>query len=214
MTDQTEQTEENDGMANETLGNEFDTGPEAEMAALKDRAKSLGLRVSPNIGLDALRAKVNDALTGDQDKGQEKEADADQTGKPLTKQQRFMTTRKRMQEEKLALKRVRISCMNPDKTDWPGEIISVGNKYLGTVRKFIPFGEFTDNGYHVPQILLEQLENRQFLQKRTHTDQRTGKITVKTRFVKEFSIDELEPLTQKDLDKMAAHQRATAGLDE
>jgi hypothetical protein len=200
----TEQTEE-------TLGpDEFDTSPEAELAALKTRAKAMGLRVSNNIGLDALRKKVNDAIAGEQ----EDEADEEEAEKPMTKQQRFMAVRKRMMEEKLALKRVRISCMNPDKSDWPGEIISVGNKYLGTIRKFVPFGEFTDNGYHVPKILLEQLEKRQFLQKRTHTDQRTGKITVKTRFVKEFSIDELEPLTEAELEKLASRQRATAGMDD
>lgn len=195
-----------------TDGDENDTSPEAEMAALKERAQSMGMRISPKIGLETLRKKVNDALNGndaDDDEGED-----DQSSKPLTKQQRFMQTRERMVREKMALKRVRISCMNPDKVDWPGEIISVGNKYLGTVAKFIPFGEMTDNGYHVPVVLLNALKKRQFLQKRSVTDQRTGKITVKTRFVKEFSIDELEPLTEKEIEKMAARQRATAGLED
>lgn len=64
--------------------------------------------------------------------------------------------------EHLALVRCRVYNLNPAKADLPGEIISVANRFIGTVRKFIPFGEATENGYHIPRVLVEDLKSRQF----------------------------------------------------
>jgi len=77
----------------------------------------------------------------------------------------------------------------------------------------VPFGEATDNGYHIPQILLTQLKARKFLQKRTKTDPRTGEITINTRFVPEFGIEILKPLTPKEVADLAASQASTRGID-
>lgn len=58
--------------------------------------------------------------------------------------------------------RCRVYNLNPAKADLPGEIISVSNRFIGTVRKFIPFGEATENGYHIPRVLVQDLKSRQF----------------------------------------------------
>ena len=48
--------------------------------------------------------------------------------------------------------------MNPAKKEWTGEIMTVGNRVIGSVKKFIPFN--ADDGWHVPYIMYEQLRER------------------------------------------------------
>lgn len=184
---------------------EFDTSEEAELAALKERAKTMGLKVSPKIGLERLKAKIeaklNPSTEEDVDPGEETEV------------QRKARIRKKQIAEQMALVRCRIANLNPSKRDLRGEIFTVANKYVGTVRKFIPYGEATDNGYHIPQILYEQLKTRKFLQVNTRNDRAAGnQIVVDQRWVPEFSIEVLPQLTQEELDKLAASQAAAGGV--
>ena len=184
---------------------EFDTSEEAELAALKERAKTMGLKVSPKIGLERLKAKIeaklNPSTEEDVDPGEETEV------------QRKARIRKKQISEQMVLVRCRIANLNPSKRDLRGEIFTVANKYVGTVRKFIPYGEATDNGYHIPQILYEQLKTRKFLQVNTRNDRAAGnQIVVDQRWVPEFSIEVLPQLTQEELDKLAASQAAAGGV--
>jgi hypothetical protein len=102
-----------------------------------------------------------------------------------------------------ALRRVRIQCMNPAKREWPGEIISVGNLKHGTFKKFIPF-----NGepYHIPQIIYDALKERKCTLFRTVRDER-GNEKREGYLANEFSIQDLPPLTEKELDELRAKQR-------
>lgn len=102
-----------------------------------------------------------------------------------------------------ALRRVRIQCMNPAKREWPGEIISVGNSKHGTFKKFIPF-----NGepYHIPQIIYDALKDRKCTLFRTVRDER-GNEKREGYLADEFSIQDLPPLTDKELDELRAKQR-------
>ena len=187
------------------IENEFDTSEEAELAALKERAKMMGLKLSPKIGLERLKAKIeaklNPTVEEDVDPGEETEI------------QRKARIRKKQITEQMVLIRCRIANLNPSKRDLRGEIFTVANKYVGTVRKFIPYGEATDNGYHIPQIIYEQLKTRKFLQVNTRNDRSAGnQIVVDQRWVPEFSIEVLPQLTPEELDKLAASQAAAGGV--
>lgn len=187
------------------IENEFDTSEEAELAALKERAKMMGLKLSPKIGLEKLKAKIeaklNPTVEEDIDPGEETEV------------QRKARIRKKQIAEQMVLIRCRIANLNPSKRDLRGEIFTVANKYVGTVRKFIPYGEATDNGYHIPHIIYEQLKTRKFLQVNTRNDRSAGnQIVVDQRWVPEFSIEVLPQLTQEELDKLAASQAAAGGV--
>ena len=110
-----------------------------------------------------------------------------------------------------ALKRVRITCMNPAKREWLGEIISVGSAKHGTYKKFVPF-----NGepYHVPQIIYDVLKERHCTLYRTekNVDGRGGSRRVGYQ-AKEFAIDDLPPLTKAELEQLREKQQmAKAGL--
>lgn len=186
------------------------------LASLKTKADTLGISYSNNIGEDALREKINAKMNGEtitetKEEPEEKVAVEDQETLPLNEVTDEAVLRRRMYEESMRLIRVRIANLNPAKKDIPGEWITVHNKYIGTVRKYIPFGEATDGGYHVPKILLDVIKSRKFVNLKTKRGD-FGAITPQTMWVKEFSIEELEPLSRAELDQLARQQAAARGL--
>lgn len=121
--------------------------------------------------------------------------------------------RDRLIKDKMRLVRCRITNMDPKKKDLHGEVITVGNELLGTIKKFIPFGEATDNGYHVPLILFQQLQSRRFLHVKTTRDPRNGRINVHTSWQKEFALEVLDPLTKEEITDLKQAQIAAGSLD-
>lgn len=190
----------------------------SEFDMLKAQADQMGITYKANIGLETLRSRVKARLENDDeptDGDEDDVSDALEVKQPaksaLSKDQIMQAERTKQHREQMALVRVRIACLNPAKATVPGEILTVANKYVGTVRKYIPFGEATDNGYHVPRILLNELKSRKFNSIKTRKGDK-GAIEVTQRLVPEFSIEELEPLTKEELAKLAAQQMAAAGL--
>lgn len=260
-------------MASEEQTNERQS---EEYILLKERAKTLGLRVSPNIGLDALRLKVNGALTGgspdegepdsDEDEGEDDEDendDQDDDGQEVhdidadedvhnfsilegeddpqptetipMAEERVITRREERRIEKdlrrsaaqsvrrtgretklemtnrlraaaMKLVRCRIYNLNPGKRELHGEIITVGNKYVGTLKKLIPFGEATDNGYHIPQMIYDDLKQRRY--QAITTRRVNGQIKVTSRMAPEYNIEVLPPLSKEELAELAMKQAA------
>lgn len=192
---------------------------ETEAATARDllfaRARKLGVKFSNNIGTDMLRERINSKLDGEPDPVEPEPevnpfgAVVSETPTPKTKQQLI----DQMQKEQLRLVRVRITCMDPKKKDLPGEVLTVANEYLGTVRKFVPFGEVTDSGYHIPFVLYTMLDERKFLNIRVSKDQRTGREQVTSQWVKEFAIEVLPQLTQLELNNLATAQAAAGSID-
>lgn len=191
-----------------------------ELDLLKMQAQQLGISYKGNIGVESLRARIKAKLEGTEEEGgEEEEADtasenqapAAPAGKKLTKAEQEQKFRDDQARHELKLIRVRVACLNPNKAQLRGEIITVANKYVGTVRKFIPFGEDSDAGYHIPVILLRELRSRKFNSVKT-TKGDKGQMIVTQRLVPEFSIEELEPLTQEELDKLAAVQQAALSM--
>ena len=167
--------------------------PNEELNSLKERATLLGIKFSNNIGVDTLRAKVNAKL-------EEGNLASEATGNKVA-------LRKRVKDEELKLIRIRLSVMNPMKKAWRGEIFTVANSVIGTVKKFVPFGpNFYSNGYHVPNCIYKMLRDRTFLN--ISTVEKNGRITTQTEFLPEFSITVLPPLTKEELEELAAAQAA------
>lgn len=179
---------------------------------LKAKADLMGIAYSNNISAETLRKKIEDKLEGGSsdkpDNSDEPNPLSDPSEpKKLTKAER----RNQMILEQTRLIRCRINNLDPKKQDLPGEIITVGNPIIGTIKKFIPFGEFTENGYHIPKILFDFLENRRFLHIRTITDRKSGQTRVEANYTKEFSLEVLPPLTAKELADLKAAQTAAGG---
>jgi hypothetical protein len=178
-----------------------------ELDLLKQRGKLIGLTFSNNISVETLREKIRAKLEGEpsKDEGDSPQTHALDTTQPVGKPE---TLAQKMQREQMKLVRLRITNLDPKKKDLPGEIITVANRYLGTVRKYIPFGEVTDNGYHVPYCIYTELQSRQFLNIRTIKDQRTGTNRIETTLAREFALEILPPLTKEELDRLATSQIA------
>lgn len=123
------------------------------------------------------------------------------------------SVRQRLYEENMRLIRVRITNMDPKKKDLHGEILTVANEYIGTVKKFVPYGEVTDEGFHLEYILYQELEQRRFLSIRTTKDRRTGAPSVTTAWAKEFALEVLPPLTEEELKVLAQAQIAAGSVE-
>jgi phage antirepressor YoqD-like protein len=114
-----------------------------------------------------------------------------------------------------ALRLVRVKIQNLDPNDAPlsGAIISLQNKYTGKVAKYVPFGEESENGYHIPWMMYEHLKQWKFPLRKEVKGGRFGVKTYKTVMVPKFSIEILPPLTAQELQELANLQRASQSID-
>ena len=188
-----------------------------ELTLLKERAKVMGIPFSNNISLETLRKRVADKMEGKDEAPEVNALTGDpeiahaMAAKPLNQKANEVALRKLMYAKQMRQVRVRITNMDPKKKDLPGEIWTVANEYLGTVRKFVPYGEQTDDGFHIPYCLYRLLDSKRFLHIRDVKDRTTGIVRQDKVWAKEFSLDVLPSLTQGELDRLAAAQ-AAAGL--
>jgi hypothetical protein len=124
-----------------------------------------------------------------------------------------LSLRQRLYNEQMKLVRLNITNLDPKKADLQGELLAVGNKFIGTVKMFVPYGEVTDDGWHVPYIIYKELERRKFLSIRTTKDRRTGQVKVSKSWAKEFSLTILPPLSEEELKRLAVAQAAAGSID-
>ena len=178
-----------------------------ELDALKARANLLGVKFHPSISLEKLREKVNAAVTSDGAATSEEE-EAKDSAEP--KQETIGEKRKRLKTDALKLVRIRLTCLNPAKKEWDGEILTVGNSLIGSVKKFVPFN--ADDGWHVPHVIYQQLKERQCQVFYTATDARGNKVR-KGKLIKEFAIEVLPPLTKEELEELARRQAMAKAID-
>lgn len=203
----------------------------SELDLLKQRAKVMGVQHSPNIGVEALKKKIEAKLEGENPSDPVMAATVaagaapapavkadkitpaialamtDEEVRALSPTKMKQALRHRIHAEEMKLVRCQIYNNNPSKSDLGGEIISVGNKYLGNVKKFIPFGEATEPGYHIPNILYKNLLRRKYQQVKS-VKQNDGTEKVSTRMVPEYTVVVLDPLTEDELKELALKQSA------
>ncbi|QIG67782.1 hypothetical protein PP747_gp081 [Rhizobium phage RHph_Y38] len=187
-----------------------------ELDMLKSRAKLMGIPFSPNVkDPQVLKDKIAAKLAGEEEETQKGPVSPELTSEITVsdKPKTIDEIRKEMLAENMKLLRVRITNMDPKKRNLPGEILSVGNDVMGVVRKFIPYGEVTDGGYHIPYILYKALIKRKFLDIKVSKNSK-GQEQVTQRWVKEFAIDILPPLTTGEMAKLAAAQAAMGGVGD
>lgn len=166
-----------------------------ELELLKGRADDMGLKYHPSISLEKLKAKIAEA-----NEPKEEKPSASILSKSAKRQKHL--------KEATKLIRVRVVNMNPTKRDWQGEIVKVSNSVVGTLTKFVPY----DVEYHVPNFMYKVLKSRKFRMTKEVGDGKGGKTTV-NRFMPEFNIEVLEPLTEAELKALAADQAKRGAID-
>lgn len=116
----------------------------------------------------------------------------------------------RMHKNANRLVRVKVTCMNPDKSKWKGEVFAVGNSTIGSIKKFVPFSSKLP--YHVPVAILKMMKDRTYTQHYTVKDQYNRPIN-KTRQANEFAIETFGQMTEAEFNKIAQKQAADKALE-
>lgn len=179
---------------------------EDPLEMLKRKADTLGIGYSKDATTDILRAKIQNHMNP----APVAEPVAVET---KTAAQIKAELHRSVYLEGMKMLKLRITNLNPTKADLPGEIFTVSNKFLGTVRKYIPYGERTDNGWFVPACIYEQLKDRTFYQVKIRKGPH-GQALPEGRWVKEFAIEVMANPDAKELKQMALRQAAAEGKSE
>lgn len=166
-----------------------------EKEILMSRADKLGISYSNNIGLETLRKRI-EAKLDEADKAEEEEVK--HTPSPLQKKRK----------EALQLVRVNITSMENTKNNLSGEIFTVSNNVIGTVKRYIPFGQ----DWHIERIFLDTLREKQF-QRFTSVNTTNGSVR-RAMLVPAYAIQELPPLTEKELDELRKSQMARNSIEK
>lgn len=172
-----------------------------ELTTLKERADLMGLDYHPSIGLEKLRAKVLAAQSNAPDEAKAPAKEAVESASD---------TQFRLRNTANELLRIRVSCMNPVKKEWEGELLTAGNSVVGSFTKFVPFN--VEDGWHVPRIIYNQLKERQCQIFYTVKDER-GNSVRKGKLIKEFAIEILPNLTPEELQELAQRQAMAKSID-
>ena len=167
-----------------------------EIQEIKSRLDQMGIKYHHNAKVDTLRALLNKAIKGDEV--------VEESGELSVAQ-----VRAKLMADANRLIRCRITCMNPNKRDWTGEIFTAGNSFTGSIKKFVPYNCEHAESYHIPKILLDVMRERKYLQTR-QIKSKSGAIQ-ESYFVPEFQIVELDPLTEEELAQLASDQRNRKG---
>ena len=99
----------------------------SELEILKARAFTLGITHHPSIGVNKLREKINAIVTNTPPPATPVAVPAVPEVETVLQRQ----TRKRREAGKLT--RVIVTCMNPLKKEWEGEIFTAGNRTVGSL---------------------------------------------------------------------------------
>ena len=124
--------------------------------------------------------------------------------------------RNAIRAQALRLVRVKINNLDPADAEVPGALISLTSKYTGKVSKYVPYDEEQHpNGYHIPKMILDDLETRKFnLRKEIKKPGSSfGVKEYKTTKVKKFAIEVLPPLTREQLKDLARKQAASGAIE-
>lgn len=190
------------------MSNDNDTVQD-ELASLKSRADLMGVSYHPSIGLEKLREKINAVIeqTGDatkEDKAVEQaQVAADTVSATPIPAETKLQYHARKKREANELVRVRVTCMNPAKAEWDGEIFTAGNSLVGSFTKYVPFNN--EEGWHIPRIIYNMMRDRQCQIFINAKDSR-GNTTRQGKLIKEFGIEVLPDLSAEDLQELAQRQ--------
>ena len=176
-------------MSEELLEHEVVQMEESEIDSLKTRLNQMGVKYHHKANVETLRKLLNDKLNP--------EASAAPTVRSVL-------------DGATALVRCKITCMNPAKREWQGEIFTAGNSVIGVVRKFVPYNCEAAESYHIPAIIVNAMKDRKFLQVRS-VKTKSG-ASQESYLAQEFVVVELPPLTPEELKQLSDEQKAGRGL--
>lgn len=187
------------------MSTDIDTPVQDRLATLKHRADMLGVTYHPSIGVEKLQEKVNAAMADAPEVADDQE-EVVAAAPAETDNQR----RKRLIDEARKLIRIRVTCMDPSKSEYEGEFFTAGNSVVGSYTKFVPFN--AEDGWHVPNIIYKQIVARQAQIFQTIVDSRGNRVR-QGKLIKAFNVEVLPALTEKELGELARRQAMAKSVD-
>jgi hypothetical protein len=178
-------------------------GPVDKLSLLKMEATQLGIKFHPSIK----EAKLKDKIQA------YKKAAAKAAGTPKAIKEEVVSaghTRRELKRKQLELVRIQVSPMNPHMKGLKGQIFTRQNALVGRVSQYIPFN--SPHGWHVPRILVDDLESREYLTFYTWEDSK-GREHKGHRLAKAYSITYMPPLTPEQVAQIKANIKVTEGHD-
>lgn len=167
-----------------------------ELTSLKQRADLMGIKYNANVTVESLKEKINEKLNNNKETVDESSDDFDIN---------------KYRKEQLKLIRCRINCLDAEKNDVQGMFISVCNKYLGKITKYIPIHMAADSaGYHIPYCIYKSIKNDYKYISRSKHNGSDLQYDIDEKPL--FDIVVLPPLTKKELEELASEQKATSRL--
>jgi hypothetical protein len=189
----------------------------SELDTLKARAKLLGIKHHHNIGVAKLKALIDEHMNPKKEepaKEAPKAAAKPAPGPVDTSKYDPMAAmspaqkRRYKKSEASKLVRVRVNCMDPDKKEYDGEILSVGNRSFGTIKRYVPYN--SEEPTHVEQMILNFMRERKCTVMRTVTE--NGRKVQRKALIPAYSIEVLPPLKPDELALLRKTQAARDGV--
>lgn len=126
--------------------------------------------------------------------------------KRLTREEHLAKMTK--QQRAMHMSRIVVNPNDPLMSSYPGMIFTVGSSSVNNgrmIKKFVPFNN--DAGWHVPQIIIDQIESAQ-MQKFRPVTAPNGEKSLQAYLTKKFNVQYLPALTKKEMAALAAAQQA------
>lgn len=114
----------------------------------------------------------------------------------------------------MRLVRIVVTPNDPLMNGYPGLIFTVGASGINNgkmIKKYVPFNN--EEGWHVPQIILHQIEGAEMQKFKTITTP-NGEKVLEPYITKKFNVRILDPLTPEEMDKLAASQAANPAFHQ
>ena len=161
----------------------------SERELLLERAAAMGLEVPDNIPTEKLKSVIEKKLgttSTKEESKEEQESDYETAFKEATK-----------------LIRCRVVPNDVLKRDWDGEIITVSNAVIGTIKKYVQFNE----PYHLPNIIYLTLLDAKY--QNTGGAKKVNDVAVEPgKLVPAYNIEVLPPLRAEELEQLRQSQNA------
>ena len=200
----------------------FEIDTKEELTILKNKADKMGITYNSNIGLAKLQARVDEAKGAEVDNfSEEKEKFIEAAklaalrmaggniSKIINSKLPKAQAKAQLMKQSTKLKRVSVTCLDPAKKDVPGQWMGVRNGMIPITKKYIPYdGRVT----HLPDIIINHLKEKECQVFKVVTDPITGDKSRKPTTQKMFSVSELNPLNDKEINELAEAQRSAGTI--
>ena len=166
---------------------------------VKTELKTRGITLHHKTGEAKLRQTLSDALDGTYEATvPSTPVSAKTASKPQSIEQKAMQ-----------LVRIVVSPNDPLQGSYPGLIFTVCSSIINrgkAVKKFVPFNN--DEGWHVPQILVDQIQAAEMQKFKNVKNPTTGEAQLVPYITKKYNVQILDALNEEELAELATQQKA------